>query len=629
MKGKSFRLSIVPFLIAIAAVCTTPAQAQVAWVQQSYYAFEATNNTGSTAQQFKLTVKGIGMWAVDQSQCLSNDFSHYSISEDQNGVTFTWSQGSIAAGDDAQFAIVINQQVSLDDCNMTWADSSGNALGHIDAVWQDWTTSGSSVYGTLNNRSTSTLYVRRAVGYSTDSTSLTELIAMDLPPNPTVLDPENFAAMSSGDSLTYDYSPYYLTNRSNFMFYEVYTDSTATSPIAGFKTAAVTTIPAGGISFASNIDIDNHIIQSVTEDPYEIISARVIADSYEDLQLDWVAINIDESGCSADITVKVWNDVNNNGQVDTCVDQLLGSSVVTAGTDQATVQISPSVTIPKGTEMNLIVSYNLPASVSAGADLSGSLGDACAMGLTTGLRVPRTGDNIDGASIMVTPPPTSIGSAKQLPLDPTSGETDVVWLQDMRVTAYFDDMVYIEDKDRICGIGVHVGDGDHPDFVEGMKASVMGRVKLDEDGVEAILEPINGVIGDVLTPLTPLLMTNKAAGGGAFGIQPAVLDNAYTGSYAFGLNNIGKLIKIYGQVTGTESFDDGDDETINITWIDDGSALQDGAFGHSGIAVFMPEDWDGTPLTGMVTATGIIRAVESPGEDIIRVLFPRSMADIQ
>jgi hypothetical protein len=124
-------------------------------------------------------------------------------------------------------------------------------------------------------------------------------------------------------------------------------------------------------------------------------------------------------------------------------------------------------------------------------------------------------------------------------------------------------------------------------------------------------------------------MTNKSAGGGAFGIQPAVLDNALTDTPANGLNNIGKLIRIYGQVTGSQSLDVGDGETVNVTWIDDGSGLQDGIAGHSGVGIVMPNDWNGTTLSGMVKATGIISARLSPDGKIIRVLFPRSMTDIQ
>jgi len=623
---------------AVAFALIVPAQAQVAWVQQSIYNFKVRNNTSADAGQFQLVMKGVDIWALDQQQSVSPNYSRLDVTEDRdqngnsNGLRLTWSQGNVAVGQNGNFTVVVNHYVLLQGCSMTWMGASGNVLGNIDDVWQDWTNSGSSVYGTIQNRAGGTRYVRRTVGYASNLTSPSDLSVMTVPPNAISLDPVLALPINAGSSSTCDFSPYYLANRSTFMFYDVYSDSGAVTPLIRFKTVAVTTPPAGGLSFTQNLSINSLAISSPSERAYyEMISAHAIADPYEDLSLDWINISSDNnSGSSSDVTVKIWKDVNNDGKVDTAVDQLLGTAVLGAGSNSVDVHFDSPVTISKGADMSLVVTYTLPVSAPVGSTYYAGIQDAYATGAVSGIRVPRTGDSVNSSALMLTPPPITIGDAKKLPIDPATGATDVVWLKDMVVTAFLDNKAYIEDVNRVSGIGVAFGGGsDHPDFLEGMRVSVMGRIRLNSDGVEAVLEPIDGIVGGIGAPLAPLMMTGKSTGGGACGIQPAVMDDAISDIPAKGLNNIGKLIRICGQVTGTATIDVGEGQIINIAWVDDGSGLQDGASENKGIAVFMPQDWTGTPLTGMVTVTGIIRAQPNPQGKIIRVLFPRSMSDIR
>ena len=628
MKYFTFPLVCIA-LISMAFVGS--AQAQVAWVQQSMYTFKVTNNTGAEAKQFKLVLNGVNIGSLDSSSCANSNFSHYDTGQDNEGTYVIWNQGSLPAGQSCTFTVVINHHVSTQSCDMIWEDVNGNALGHIDDVWPDWNVSGSSVYSTIHNRASGERYIRREIGYASSETNISALNSMTTPPNAVDLDGTGVTTIASSSTSTYDFSPYYLSNRSNFLFYKVYSDSSATSELVTFKTAATTTIPAGGISTVKNVDIDDYYISSPTEKSnYEVSSFNAVADSYEDIRFDWIYINTDsdDNGVPSDVTVKLWKDVNGDGKVDIASDQLLSSALISAGSNGACLVLTQSLVIPKGTQTSFVITFSLSSSTQNGSVFYNSIGDACAYGLTSGIRVPKTDSGFDGAAIILVPAPTTIGAAKKLPLDPITGYTNMVWLPDMIITADFGDVVYIEDKDRISGIGVIIDGDDHPALCVGMKASVLGYLTMDGDA-ELCLYPIEGEIGDALTPLAPLMMTGKTAGGGAFGNQPAVLDNAFTGAYSTGLNNIGKLIKVCGQVTGTTSLDVGDGETVNVAWIDDGSGLQDGVSENTGLAVVMSSDWNGTPISGFVTVTGIITAQFSPQGSIIKVLFPRSMDDIK
>lgn len=92
----------------------------------------------------------------------------------------------------------------------------------------------------------------------------------------------------------------------------------------------------------------------------------------------------------------------------------------------------------------------------------------------------------------------------------------------------------------------------------------------------------------------PLCMTNRAAGGGAFGQQGAVADNTLKTPTVLsaGLSNVGVLMKLVGRVTNVT--DAG--SYAGYFYIDDGSGLIDGAIpNNSGIRCRAPVSDGGEP----------------------------------
>jgi hypothetical protein len=323
--------------------------------------------------------------------------------------------------------------------------------------------------------------------------------------------------------------------------------------------------------------------------------------------------------------------VNDDGKVDPAVDQLLGSCVYPSNIAQQTIAFSSPIVIPAGGGLSLVVSYTAPPSATPGSTFELNLGYVDAEGLTSGVRVPIISDEIRSARLIVGAPPISIAAAKRLPIDQSTGTTDVVLLKGVVVTADLQpsmSLVYGEDQLRTAGIGVLLGPDDHNDgevIPEGARVDLLGRVRL-LDGAELVLEIIEGAMLNVDEPLAPIAMNNKSAGGGVFGSQPAVLDNAPAMIPAAGLNNVGMLVRTWGYVRGMGQLTI-DGKLSDVVWIDDGSGLQDGATDLSGIAVMKPADWQGDAPTGLLVVTGIIRAVPNGDGKAVRLLVPRSQSD--
>jgi hypothetical protein len=144
--------------------------------------------------------------------------------------------------------------------------------------------------------------------------------------------------------------------------------------------------------------------------------------------------------------------------------------------------------------------------------------------------------------------------------------------------------------------------------------------------MELAVVPVEGAVLGSGTPLTPVGMNNKTTGGGWFGGQPGVLDNAVTGVYSAGLNNVGMLVRTWGRVTGSGVTAPG-----ATFWINDGSNLIDGFyFGNQnkaiGIAVLLQPD--GVWPTGYNGVTGILRCIRNPYGKPVRLLVPRDGSDM-
>jgi len=123
-------------------------------------------------------------------------------------------------------------------------------------------------------------------------------------------------------------------------------------------------------------------------------------------------------------------------------------------------------------------------------------------------------------------------------------------------------------------------------MVRGTAATVDG-----ERVIDASAGAVTFIADDVSAP-KPEYMTGIAFGGGDYGMQGAVLNNAGTGLMATGLNNVGRLVKISGKVTASvyTGFFDG------YFYVDDGSGLNDGS-GNVGIRCRPWAIHDGTKWT--------------------------------
>ncbi|MDH7601314.1 MAG: carboxypeptidase regulatory-like domain-containing protein [Armatimonadota bacterium] len=171
--------------------------------------------------------------------------------------------------------------------------------------------------------------------------------------------------------------------------------------------------------------------------------------------------------------------------------------------------------------------------------------------------------------------------------------------------------IYLESQDRTAGIGVltaaPVSVGDQVQCA-GTLVSISGERMLN--GASVVRTGTNGL-------LSPIGLTNRYLGGGAFGKQSAVLDTP-PDTYSVGLNNVGLLVRSWGRVSHV-------DPGGAFFYLDDGSGIQDGS-GFKGVRV----DCSGLPLpdTGRyVTVTGI-SAVTAVNGKLVRLLRPRSEADL-
>ncbi|MEN6519621.1 MAG: S8 family peptidase [Armatimonadota bacterium] len=194
-------------------------------------------------------------------------------------------------------------------------------------------------------------------------------------------------------------------------------------------------------------------------------------------------------------------------------------------------------------------------------------------------------------------------------------------------SATFSDRIYVQNEDRSSGIMVYFGDGNVPPDLEiGDRLTVLGTAG-SVSGECAVLDPVVNASSKGNAP-RPLGMSNRAVGGGAFGLQGSVVDHyPITRTYSTGMNNIGLLVTVFGRVTKAQD---------DWFYIDDGSKLRDNS-GYTGIRVVYdpdtlapPEEGDYTAVTGISTcelvqgSTTVRRRVIRPRIDgDIRVLSPQ------
>lgn len=222
----------------------------------------------------------------------------------------------------------------------------------------------------------------------------------------------------------------------------------------------------------------------------------------------------------------------------------------------------------------------------------------------------------------------TIGQAKQL------GIGAQVTLDNKVVTAVFKNIAFIEDlpafgrAEGVAGIGVRMS-GPAVELREGMVIRVDGQLDLNDPPFEQeLIIRANNVQPIVqLGMVPPYGANNKWLGGGEFGSQPRVCDDASVlpPRWACGLSSIGMLVRAWGRVN------DGGLGGVNYFWIDDGSALNDGQ--ATGVRVSLePIGGALNPLPEFGSVTGIMRCMvvhsTTGGSYNVRVIWPRRASDI-
>lgn len=231
--------------------------------------------------------------------------------------------------------------------------------------------------------------------------------------------------------------------------------------------------------------------------------------------------------------------------------------------------------------------------------------------------------NLGGVQTLMT-----IGQAKQL------GIGAPVILDNKVITAVFKNIAFIEDApafgraEGVAGIGVRTS-GPAVELREGMVVRVVGQLDLNDPPFDQELiiraQEVRPTVQ--LGFIKPYGANNKWLGGGEFGSQPGVWDDASVlpPHPACGLSSVGMLVRAWGKVN------DGGLGGVGYFWIDDGSQLNDGE--TRGVRVSL-EPIGGTlnPLPQFCSVTGIMRSMmvssSAGGSFNTRVIWPRRTADI-
>ena len=170
----------------------------------------------------------------------------------------------------------------------------------------------------------------------------------------------------------------------------------------------------------------------------------------------------------------------------------------------------------------------------------------------------------------------------------------------------FANFFYIEESERYCGIRVAASPASVSGLARGSVVNVIGNMDTLPSGERQIAGPIV-VIASTASPLTPVGMPGRTVGGGNFGTLPAGQSGATGGR---GVNNVGLLIKTWGQVTATGA---------GYVEIDDGSGV---------VTVDTSTLASPPSLHSYVSVIGISSLYESEGS-WLRLVLPRRSDDVE
>lgn len=169
----------------------------------------------------------------------------------------------------------------------------------------------------------------------------------------------------------------------------------------------------------------------------------------------------------------------------------------------------------------------------------------------------------------------------------------------------FSNFFYIEEADRSSGLRVAIPAQAVVGLVRGSKVDVLGTLATTADGERQIAGTVV-VIGATQTPLEPLGMPNNRLGGGDLG-SPPLGQMGVTGG--FGLNNIGLLVKSWGEVTSAGA---------GFVTIDDGTGPI-----RVDTSVLVSQ-----PVVGSYISVVGLSSLRQNGPDHDRLLLPRAGGDV-
>lgn len=109
----------------------------------------------------------------------------------------------------------------------------------------------------------------------------------------------------------------------------------------------------------------------------------------------------------------------------------------------------------------------------------------------------------------------------------------------------FSDFFYIEESNRSCGIRVATLPKLVAGLTRGSVVDVVGTLGTTANGERQLVDPV-AVVVSTTAPLEPVGMPNWSLGGATFGEEPFGQQGVIGGK---GLNNVGLLVKTWGQVT--------------------------------------------------------------------------------
>ena len=399
----------------------------------------------------------------------------------------------------------------------------------------------------------------------------------------------------------------------------------------------------GTLTFSQFIALKNHFWWPGITDRYnEMISLKVSADAVEPVK--WDSLNLTLTGGAAgDVgKVSVWQDVDANGDIDPTVDTWLGALPNPFGA--VTVNLAAAPVIPAGGSIKALVAYEMSGGAPGMVYTCQATG-AAGTGQVSGMPAFINGLPINSCRKILAPRPISIGAAKKLPMGQQFLLVDKIVTADLQTNM---GLVYIEEPDRSAGIGIDTSLAPPGPVNIWDRASVLGTCVL-LNGAELVVSPQAimvkpGMAPPMGSPRFAVGMNNKWTGGGDFGGQPAVYDDAWTSTKSAGLSNVGMLVTTWGEVTYHQvlfpfmpmvpPMGPGD-----AFWINDGTNLRDGYMiptgGRTlGIACWVPSLYPGLPSPGEYWGiTGILRAIPTqfliPGMlEPVRLLVPRIPADM-